>query len=70
MLGALLGGTAYDTFVYSGLGSPLNFTTKQWKRLIVHNMAKPGLDKQKRDDEARDNSLMNENIKAKGDKAV
>ncbi|TIB31923.1 hypothetical protein E3P84_02737 [Wallemia ichthyophaga] len=69
--GAVLGGVCYDFFIYSGLGSPLNFTTKQWKRLIVNNMAKPGIDRQKRDNKAsRKQHSKDDDFIVKGYKAV
>ncbi|TIA87234.1 hypothetical protein E3P81_04016 [Wallemia ichthyophaga] len=74
--GSILGALAYDFCIYSGLGSPVNFTGKQWRRLInpmfrTHNMAKAGLDRLERD--RTEKNLQNEIRELenkKGNKAV
>ncbi|TIC12673.1 aquaporin [Wallemia mellicola] len=68
LMGSFLGSMVYDTLIYSGLGSPVNFTSKQWERLLTpHNMVKAGLEKRKREKAERQR---NEESSRKGDKAV
>ncbi|TIA87678.1 hypothetical protein E3P99_03038 [Wallemia hederae] len=74
--GSIIGALAYDICVYSGLGSPVNFTSSQWARLLnpshrTHNMVKAGLERQQRERlerEMQDEIQMLE--QKKGDKAV
>lgn len=74
--GSILGALAYDFCIYSGLGSPVNFTGKQWRRLInpmfrTHNMAKAGLDRLERDRTERNlQNEIRELENKKGNKAV
>lgn len=74
--GSILGALAYDVCIYSGLGSPVNFTSKQWRRLInpsyhTHNMVKAGLERQQRDRMERQMQREIEELEQKkGDKAV